>query len=70
MLRVVQMYLCVTFTTSQRGWYYHLNFLDEETEAQRGDLPRPQSFSRCSAQFCSVESLLCLYIHLANIHPP
>lgn len=70
MLRVLQMYFCVTFTISQRGWYYYLYFLDEETKAQRGYLPSPQSFNRCSTQFCSVESLLCLYIHLANIHPP
>ena len=37
-LHMLQMYSCVICTTKQRAWYYHLYFINEMTQAQRGDI--------------------------------
>ena len=45
-LQMLQMYPCVTCTTIQRAWHYHLHFINEQTQAQRGDIYCLRSLKR------------------------
>lgn len=45
MLRALQIYSCVTFTTTPRGCYY-LHFIGGEVDAQKDNIPHPRSCSR------------------------